>query len=97
MTWYDWDTEKAASNIVDHDGITFEEGITALLDEYVYYEGQRYYEGELREHSIGLSATGLLLFVGYTVTYEDDDEIVQIITVRQAGRQERARYYENHP
>ncbi len=96
MTTYTWDQLKATTNQAKH-GVTFEEALSSFLDVNLLYAGQWIVDNELREHHISLSATGLILFVGYTVIYDGEDDIIRIITAREATGRERNEYRSNFP
>jgi uncharacterized DUF497 family protein len=88
-TGFEWDDEKAASNIRDHDGVTFEQAAAAFSDPFaVEWIDEREEYGE--ERSILLSMiSGQLLYVAYT---ERDDNI-RIISARRATRHEQDIYF----
>jgi len=87
---FEWDPEKAISNLRKHD-VSFEEAITVFLDNLSL-------TGDDPDHSVGedrfvifaVSSIGRLLVVSYT---ERGDEI-RIISARTATRAERKLYEE---
>ncbi|MEW6245367.1 MAG: BrnT family toxin [Nitrospirota bacterium] len=90
---FEWDPLKAAANLAKH-GVSFEEATTAFQD-------ARALDGPDIEHStsearrlhLGLSMSGRLLVVAYTVRrYDDEQEAIRIISARRASRKERRRY-----
>jgi uncharacterized DUF497 family protein len=81
---FEWDEEKARSNIADH-GVTFEEAAEAF-----YQGGDASTEDEAREFIIGYSLAQRLLLV----VYVDRGERTRIISARQATRPERKLYEE---
>lgn len=88
---FDWDLKKAARNIVDHEGVTFEEAATTfddpfflvLTDEEHSFEEQRYW-------IIGESNQGRLLLTVYT----ERGDLVRIISAREATAREKEIYEE---
>ena len=65
-TGFAWDDEKAASNIRDHDGVTFEQAAAAFSDPFAVEwidEWEAY--GEERSILLGMIG-GQLLYVAYT-------------------------------
>ena len=90
ITRFTWDPTKAASNLRKH-GVSFEEAVTVFDD-------PRRLETYDLEHSlhedrvdvIGFSHRMRLLMV---VMYEQDHEIIRIISARRATRAEGLRYF----
>jgi uncharacterized protein len=85
---FEWDEEKARSNIADH-GVTFEEAAEVFFDPF-YQGGDASTEDEAREFVIGYSLAQRLLLV----VYVDRGERTRIISARQATRPERKLYEE---
>ncbi|MEP7340059.1 MAG: BrnT family toxin [Acidobacteriota bacterium] len=89
---FDWNPDKAASNVEKHDGITFEEASEVFDDDYAVVElDRRHSVGEHRYRIIGASSTRLL-FVIYT---EREGDVTWIISAREAEDRERRKYYED--
>jgi uncharacterized DUF497 family protein len=88
-TGFEWDDEKAASNIRDHDGVTFEQAATAFSDPFaVEWVDEREEYGKERSILLGMTG-GQLLYVAYT---ERGDNI-RIISARRATRHEQDIYF----
>ena len=88
MVEFEWDADKAASNLSKH-GISFAEAMTVLSDALeVMIPDPGHSDAELRFVSIGLSEAGRLLVVAYT----ERDQRIRIISVRQATARERRQY-----
>ena len=85
---FEWDEEKARSNIANH-GVTFEEAAEVFFDPF-YQGGDASTEDEAREFVIGYSLAQRLLLV----VYVDREERTRIISARQATRSERKLYEE---
>jgi uncharacterized protein len=85
---FEWDAEKARSNIASH-GVTFEEAAEVFFDPF-YQGGDASTEDEAREFVIGYSLAQRLLLV----VYVDRGERTRIISARQATRPERKLYEE---
>jgi uncharacterized DUF497 family protein len=64
-------------------------------DPYAVAEQDRIERGELRWQTIGLVGGVVLLLVAHNVREEGQDEVIRIISARQANRKERHRYEEN--
>lgn len=80
-----WDDIKAASNLVKHDGISFEQAATVFFDplfRLVYAERN----DEARDAIIGFDRSCRLLFV---VHIQQDDAGIRIISARKATHSER--------
>jgi uncharacterized DUF497 family protein len=83
---FEWDEEKAASNVAKH-GIGFDEASTVFGDPLaVIFDDEEHSQGELREIIIGHSVLDRLLLVAFT---ERAGEIIRIISARKATRRER--------
>jgi uncharacterized DUF497 family protein len=85
---FEWDAEKARSNITNH-GVTFEEAVEVFFDPF-YQGGDASAEDEAREFIIGYSLAPRLLLV----VYVDRGERTRIISARQTTRPERKLYEE---
>ena len=87
---FEWDRAEAAQNIAKH-AVSFEEATTALRDPLST-------TGVDPDHSIdeerfitfGVSTSGRLLIVSHT----DREDIIRIISAREATRRERTIYEE---
>jgi len=86
---FEWDEEKAASNIRDHDGVAFEQAAATFSDTLaVAWIDEREDYGEERSALLGMTG-GQLLYVAYT---ERGDNI-RIISARRATRHEQDIYF----
>ena len=83
-----WDDEKARSNPVKHNGITFQQAAEAFFDPFLMVIDASRNE-ESRDAVIGLDTRWNLLYV---VHIEREDNIIRIISARKATRQEQAEY-----
>ncbi len=85
-----WDEQKAKQNPIKHKGITFERAVEAFFDPFlVVVDASRNHE--IRDGIIGMDKNNCLLFV---VHIQQENDMIRIISARQATRQER-NYYEN--
>ena len=85
---FEWDADKAASNLSKH-GVSFGEAMTVLGDALeVMIPDPVHSDEELRFVSIGLSDAGRLLVVAYT----ERDPRIRIISAREAAPKERRQY-----
>jgi uncharacterized protein len=90
---YTWDENKAASNIVDHQGVTFDEASTVFDSSLArIFDDEIHSFDERREIIIGPSINGRLLLVSFT---EHPNEIIRIISARFPTKKERKKYEEN--
>ena len=86
---FEWDKEKAESNIRKH-GVSFIEASEAFKDpNAVEFFDESNSDIEIRFRLLAFSPKRLL-FVGYTIR---DDEIIRIITARKATTAEKRYYY----
>jgi uncharacterized DUF497 family protein len=85
---FDWDEEKAKSNLVKH-GISFDEA-TSVFDDplFLTFADPEHSLREQRFLIMGESARGRLLVVSYT----DRKDITRLISARPATRKERKAY-----
>jgi uncharacterized DUF497 family protein len=87
---FEWDQNKAASNLSKH-GVSFEEAKTAFDDPlYLDFFDPDHSHSEDRYILIGQSSMNRLLFVSY-IEY---DEMVRLISAREATRRECKDYEE---
>jgi uncharacterized DUF497 family protein len=88
-TGFEWDDEKAASNIRDHEGVTFEQAAAAFSDPFaVEWIDERENYGEERTIMLGMIGGQLL----YVVSTERGNNI-RIISARRATRHEQDIYF----
>ena len=88
---FDWDDNKAASNVAAYDGVTFDEGATVFDGPYfVVLADDEHSFDELRYWIIGESIQGRILLVVYT----ERGDLVWIISAREATKRERELYEE---
>lgn len=90
-TEFEWDTNKAKSNLIKH-GIRFEEAVLVFDDPYHLSLQYRHENGEFRWQTIGLVHGLIVIMVAHTVRFESGDEVIRIISARKADRKERSRY-----
>jgi len=90
---FEWDQQKASKNDKKH-GVSFSEATTVFSDTLeLTISDPDHSSGEYRFLSIGRSNSGNLLVVFYT---EREQNQIRIISARQATRQERKCYEQNH-
>jgi uncharacterized DUF497 family protein len=90
MLKFEWDAEKAASNVRKH-GVSFDEAGSVFLDQLaVSGPDPDHSEGESRYITFGLSSLGRLLAVSHTYR----PSAIRIITARRVTRAERKLYEE---
>lgn len=87
---YEWDQEKAASNLEKH-GVSFEEAATVFSDPlYIDFYDPDHSVNEHRYLIMGQTTAGRLLIVSYT----ERDAIVRLISAREVTSSERRAYEE---
>jgi uncharacterized DUF497 family protein len=88
---YEWDDNKAASNLSKH-GVSFEEAKTVFDDPlYVDFYDPDHSLGEHRFILLGQSAQGRLLFLSYM----EGNGSIRLISAREATPSERRAYEQN--
>jgi uncharacterized DUF497 family protein len=90
---FEWDSRKDRINQAKHEGLDFATAARVFDDPNVLLMHDDVIEGELRWHAIGAVSEALLLVVH---TYCGDDnngeEIIRIISAREANKRERRVY-----
>ena len=87
---FEWDENKAAANLSKH-GVSFDEAKTVFDDPvYVDFYDPDHSHKEHRYIIIGQSQQGRLLIVSYT----ERNDVVRLISAREAARGEREAYEE---
>ena len=88
---FEWDNDKAASNLVKH-GVSFETARKAFYDYFaVDIPDKRFDCGEDRYNLLGMVG-GHLLVASYTMR----NDVIRIILARGAEPNERRKYYRNN-
>ena len=90
---FEWDPGKSRINQTKHNGLDFETAARVFDDPNVVLLHDRTLDGEQRWHAIGAVSAALLLVVH--VHHEDDvngEEIIRIISAREANQRERRIY-----
>lgn len=89
---FEWDEGKNRINQAKHDGLDFETAARVFNDPQIILAKERIVEGEERWHVIGAVA-GAVILVVHTYREEDDgEEIIRIISAREANQRERRIY-----
>lgn len=90
---FEWDSRKNRINQTKHAGLDFKTAARVFDDPNVVLMRDRIIEREQRWHAIGAVSTALLLVVH---VYREDDangeEIIRIISAREANQRERRIY-----
>jgi uncharacterized DUF497 family protein len=95
---FEWDTEKNLSNQKKHAGIDFEIASRIFADPGLMLRKDRVVDGEQRRHGIGAVRKAVLLVVHvYREEDTNGEEIIRIISAREAGPRERRVYLEQAP
>jgi uncharacterized protein len=86
---FEWDEAKNRINQAKHDGLDFETAARMFNDPQIILAKDCIVEGEQRWHAMGAVARAVLLVV-HTYRGEDDgEEIIRIISAREANQRER--------
>jgi uncharacterized DUF497 family protein len=88
-----WDIAKSLANFEKH-GVSFEEAATVFADlDGLDWDDSAHSSDEARRKRLGVSVTGRVILIVYTIRRSrDDKETTRIISARQASRKERAAY-----
>lgn len=89
---FEWDEGKNRINQAKHDGLDFETAARVFNDPKAVLAKDRIVEGEQRWHAIGEVSGALLLVVHTYGEEEDGEEIIRIISAREANQGERRIY-----
>ena len=89
---FEWDPKKAKENLLNHDGVSFEEGMSVFADPLakIFNDEEHSYD-EQREIILGHSTKQRLVLVSFTA----EGARVRIISAREATATERRDYEEN--
>ena len=90
---FEWDSKRNRINQTRHNGLDFETAARVFDDPHVVLMQDRIIEGERRWHAIGAVSAALLLVVHvYREDDVNDEEIIRIISAREANQSERRIY-----
>jgi uncharacterized DUF497 family protein len=90
---FEWDAAKNRANQKKHGGVDFDAASLVFDDPHVVLLPDRVIEGEQRWHAIGMVRGAVLLVVHvYREEKPNGEEIVRIISAREADKQERRIY-----
>ena len=85
---YDWDEGKRRSNLRKH-GIDFADAVDVFDGLTVTLEDTRFDYGETRFLTLGLLRTHVVVIV-----HTETEEVIRIISVRKATKNEEIHYYQ---
>ena len=85
---FDFDPEKARLNPINHDGVTFDEASSVLLDPYALTRIDAYTTNESRYLTLGMGGTARILVVVWT----ERTERIRIISAWKASNPQRRIY-----
>ncbi len=89
---FEWDPKKAKANLKNHDGVSFEEGMTVFADPLAnIFADEEHSIEERREIIIGHSTRQRLLLVSFTGAGTN----IRIFSAREVTATERKDYEEN--
>ena len=87
-TDFEWDSAKAAKNVVKHQGVSFEGAVAVFLDPArADFDVSRPEDGEVRRKVVGMIGDRL-----YAVTYTMRGEAARLISARRANVKEEKSY-----
>jgi len=89
---FEWDDNKALSNIEKHDGVSFEEAESVFYDERaIEFYDEEHSESENRFLMLGLSGKLRLLLVCHCI--RENNSVIRIISARKATNKESKHYW----
>lgn len=90
---FSWDARKALNNLKKH-AVSFEEAATVFVDpDALDWDDAEHSYAEQRSKRLGSSLSGRVLIVVYTQRrLKHGQEVIRIISARQATRKERQAY-----
>ena len=90
---FEWDAAKSRINQSKYNGLEFETAARVFNDASLVLIEDRIVEGEQRWHAIGAVSAALLLVVHvYREVEVNGEEIIRIISAREANQRERRIY-----
>ncbi len=95
MVFFEYDKEKSATNLKKHK-IDFDTAIEVFHDPFALTGLDRIVDGEERYKTLGIVNHVLLVVVTHTMTDENNDTIIRIISARKANKAQRREYYDNN-
>lgn len=93
MIVFEWDPSKARTNKRKH-GISFEIARHVFEDPDALSIQDRIEDGERRWQTLGMVGGVLLVLLAHALRYQDQEEVIRIISARRADRKEKKRYEE---
>jgi Uncharacterized protein conserved in bacteria len=90
---FEWDPAKAELNFKKH-GIRFEEAAKVFSDPFHVSDQDRFENGEYRHQTIGMINGFMVVLVAHTVRFENEEEVIRLISARRAEKTKR-KYYDN--
>ncbi|MDX1978955.1 MAG: BrnT family toxin [Bryobacteraceae bacterium] len=95
---FEWDPAKNRVNKAKHDGLDFETAARVFDDPNLVLLPDRAIDGEQRWHAIGSVPAAVILVVhAYREENANGEEIIRIISARQASKRERRVYLQQTP
>jgi uncharacterized protein len=98
---FEWDAGKNRSNQKKHAGIDFRTASRVFADPNLMLRKDRVIDGEQRWHGIGAVGKAVLLVVHVyreeNPNGEEEEEVIRIISAREADPRERRIYLEQAP
>ena len=91
---FEWDEDKRVSNRLKH-RVDFKLAQSVFQDSFASTFPDRIVDGEERWRTVGQTPSGLLLTIIHTTWFEDDEEVIRIISARKATPHERRDYSES--
>jgi uncharacterized DUF497 family protein len=93
--YFEWDDKKNRQNLLKHE-IRFETAALVFDDPFALTRADEHPDDEERWVTLGTAGAGAVLFVVHTWRKREGEEIIRIISARNATPRERRRYEEAH-
>ena len=92
---FEWHDTKNRTNQSKHGGLDFKTAARVFEDPNVLFIEDRLADGEQRWHAIGAVSTTVLLVVHvYREDEKNGEEIIRIVSAREANHRERRIYFQ---
>ncbi len=88
---FEWDESKNRRNQTKH-RVSFETASLVFSDPRHISIQDRHVEGEERWQTLGLVGGAVILLVAHTISEQDGEEIIRIISARKASKHEKKIY-----
>lgn len=91
---FEWDFKKSDENVINHDGLSFDDAVLSFFDEWSIEEyDDEHSDFEDKRYTITGLSNQTLLRVTFTVIFDENgQETIRIISARKAKGKEKQDY-----